>query len=226
MVVNLVRCHETASPGSLGHSSSLAHALLLPPSPPSTRGDITEWELEKVWSCPRPAAETGAEPRHHPARRGVETEAGRETEVSPKVLSLGSEASTYAYLRYLCVAYALLYALLYVAHSRSTHGHDTGHRSHLGRLSHFRSDHAVVRTVTANRRNWGPPEALVKKQAAVLVTPACSRKLTETALPEPAATAPGPRTSEQQPPTAPATEAAHPAFPASRAVFRGCFSPC
>ncbi|KAJ1206323.1 hypothetical protein NDU88_001730 [Pleurodeles waltl] len=31
--------------------------------------------------------------------------------------------------------------------------------------------------------------------------------------------------AEQQPPTAPATEAAHPAFPASRAVFRGCFSP-
>ncbi|KAJ1200098.1 hypothetical protein NDU88_003926 [Pleurodeles waltl] len=31
--------------------------------------------------------------------------------------------------------------------------------------------------------------------------------------------------AEQQPPTAPATEAARPAFPASRAVFRGCFSP-
>ncbi|KAJ1214537.1 hypothetical protein NDU88_002155 [Pleurodeles waltl] len=31
--------------------------------------------------------------------------------------------------------------------------------------------------------------------------------------------------AEQQPLTAPATEAAHPAFPASRAVFRGCFSP-
>ncbi|KAJ1110503.1 hypothetical protein NDU88_007854 [Pleurodeles waltl] len=31
--------------------------------------------------------------------------------------------------------------------------------------------------------------------------------------------------AEQQPPTAPATEAAHPAFPASRAVFRGCFPP-
>ncbi|KAJ1105809.1 hypothetical protein NDU88_003213 [Pleurodeles waltl] len=28
--------------------------------------------------------------------------------------------------------------------------------------------------------------------------------------------------AEQQPPTAPATEAAHPAFPASRAVFRCC----
>ncbi|KAJ1171443.1 hypothetical protein NDU88_003304 [Pleurodeles waltl] len=43
-------------------------------------------------------------------------------------------------MRCLCTAYALLYALLYVAHSRSTHGHDTGHRSHLGhlgRLSHL-----------------------------------------------------------------------------------------
>ncbi|KAJ1200412.1 hypothetical protein NDU88_004236 [Pleurodeles waltl] len=108
------------------------------------------------------------------------------------------KASTYAYLRYLSVAYALLYALLYVAHSRSTHGHDTGHRSHLGHLGRLsRLDHAVVRTVTASRRNWGPPEALVKKQAAVLVTPACSRKLTGTALPEPAATAPGPCTSER-----------------------------
>ncbi|KAJ1141915.1 hypothetical protein NDU88_008243 [Pleurodeles waltl] len=40
-------------------------------------------------------------------------------------------------MRCLCTAYALLYALLYVAHSRSTHGHDTGHRSHFGRLSHL-----------------------------------------------------------------------------------------
>ncbi|KAJ1162951.1 hypothetical protein NDU88_003415 [Pleurodeles waltl] len=31
--------------------------------------------------------------------------------------------------------------------------------------------------------------------------------------------------AEQQPLTAPATEAAHPAFPASRAVFCGCFPP-
>ncbi|KAJ1157940.1 hypothetical protein NDU88_010637 [Pleurodeles waltl] len=134
-------------------------------------------------------------------------------------------------MRCLCTAYALLYALLYVAHSRSTHGHDTGHRSHLGRLSHLgqviflrprRSPHRYSEPAQLRAPRGAGEETGSGPGHACLLTEAhgnCS----------PRASSYSPRTmhlgAEQQPPTAPATEAAHPAFPASRAVFRGCFSP-
>ncbi|KAJ1173330.1 hypothetical protein NDU88_005166 [Pleurodeles waltl] len=148
-----------------------------------------------------------------------------------------------------CLCTALLYALLYVAHSRSTHGHDTGHRSHLGhlgRLSHLgtlglryssgalsgfwlflvprprRSPHRYSEPAQLRAPRGAGEETGSSPGHACLLTEAhgnCS----------PRASSYSPRTmhlgAEQQPPTAPATEAAHPAFPASRAVFRGCFPP-
>ncbi|KAJ1216508.1 hypothetical protein NDU88_004109 [Pleurodeles waltl] len=145
-----------------------------------------------------------------------------------------------------CLCTALLYALLYVTHSRSTHGHDTGHRSHLGhlgRLSHLgtlglryssgalsgfwlflvprprRSPHRYSEPAQLRAPRGAGEETGSSPGHACLLTEAhgnCS----------PRASSYSPRTmhlgAEQQPPTAPATEAAHPAFPASRAVFRCC----
>ncbi|KAJ1096764.1 hypothetical protein NDU88_001895 [Pleurodeles waltl] len=111
-------------------------------------------------------------------------------------------------------------------HSRPRHWPQEPLRS-LRSLESLRSDHAVVRTVTANRRNRGAPRGAGEETGS---SPGHACLLTEAhGNCSPRASSYSPRTmhlgAEQQPPTAPATEAAHPAFPASRAVFRGCFSP-